>query len=68
IAGREGGGPGASIYAASKAWLHNMNRHWVKEFTKDNIRFNVVSPGTIDTVFHADKTQEVRDKISSGIA
>jgi len=68
IAGREGGGPGASIYAASKAWLHNINRHWVKEFTKDNIRFNVVSPGTIDTVFHADKTAEVRDKISSGIA
>ncbi len=68
IAGREGGGPGAAIYAASKAWLHNIHRNWVKEFTRDNIRFNVVSPGTIDTVFHADKSAEVREKISSGIA
>ncbi len=68
IAGREGGGPGASLYAASKAWLHNINRNWVKEFTQDNIRFNVIAPGTIDTVFHADKSAEVRDKIAGSIA
>ncbi|WP_413738321.1 SDR family NAD(P)-dependent oxidoreductase [Sodalis sp. RH21] len=68
IAGREGGGPGASLYAASKAWLHNVHRNWVKEFTKDNIRFNVIAPGTIDTVFHADKSAEVREKIAGTIA
>lgn len=68
IAGREGGGLGAGIYAASKAWLHNVHRNWVKEYTKDNIRFNIVSPGTIDTVFHADKSDELKDKIAGSIA
>ncbi|MGB7800775.1 SDR family NAD(P)-dependent oxidoreductase [Buttiauxella sp.] len=68
IAGREGGGIGAGIYAASKAWLHDIHRNWVKEFTKDNIRFNIVSPGTIDTAFHEDKPQELRDKIAGSIA
>lgn len=67
IAGREGGGPGAGIYAASKAWLHDIHRNWVKEFTKDNIRFNIVSPGTIDTPFHADKAPELREKIRGSI-
>ncbi|MCV2402178.1 SDR family oxidoreductase [Marinomonas sp. C2222] len=68
IAAREGGGLGAGIYAASKAWLHNVHRNWVKEYTKDNIRFNIVSPGTIDTVFHADKSDELKDKIAGSIA
>ncbi|WP_231889225.1 SDR family NAD(P)-dependent oxidoreductase [Mangrovibacter phragmitis] len=67
IAGREGGGIGAGIYAASKAWLHDIHRNWVKEFTKDGIRFNIVSPGTIDTAFHEDKPQELRDKIAGSI-
>lgn len=68
IAGREGGGPGASLYGGSKSMLHNLHRNWVKEFTKDNIRFNIVAPGTIDTAFHEDKKQEVRDAISGTIA
>lgn len=68
IAGREGGGIGAGIYAASKAWLHNIHRNWVKEYTKDNIRFNIVSPGTVDTLFHADKSDELKGKIADGIA
>lgn len=68
IAAREGGGPGAGIYAASKAWLHDIHRNWVKEFTRDNIRFNIVAPGTIDTAFHADKPDEVRERIASTIA
>ena len=68
IAGREGGGPGAAIYAASKAFLHNIQRNWVKELTEDNIRFNIVAPGTIDTAFHADKNEEVRARISNTIA
>ncbi|GAB3485652.1 SDR family NAD(P)-dependent oxidoreductase [Marinomonas epiphytica] len=68
IAGREGGGLGAGIYAASKAWLHNIHRNWVKEYSKDNIRFNIVSPGTIDTEFHADKSDELKEKIAASIA
>nr|BBH51067.1 SDR family oxidoreductase [Hydrogenophaga sp.] len=67
IAGREGGGPGSSVYAAAKGWVHSAQRNWVKEFTKDNIRFNVVSPGSITTAFHADKNQETIDKISGTI-
>ena len=68
IAGREGGGTGAGIYAASKAWLHNMQRNWVKELTGDNIRFNIVSPGTIDTAFHDDKSDELKANIVNSIA
>ncbi|MCH4813673.1 SDR family NAD(P)-dependent oxidoreductase [Vreelandella neptunia] len=68
IAGREGGGLGASLYGGSKAMLHNLHRNYVKEFTKDNVRFNIVAPGTIDTAFHADKSPELMEKIASSIA
>ncbi|MBD1388237.1 SDR family oxidoreductase [Neiella sp. HB171785] len=68
IAAREGGGVGAGIYAASKAWLHDIHRNWVKEFTKDNIRFNIVAPGTIDTAFHDGKSDELKAHIASTIA
>lgn len=67
IAAREGGGVGAGIYAASKAWLHDIHRNWVKEFTADGIRFNIVSPGTIDTAFHDGKSDELRAKIAATI-
>lgn len=67
IAAREGGGVGAGMYAASKAWLHDIHRNWVKEFTKDNIRFNIVAPGTIDTAFHDEKSDEVKANIANQI-
>ncbi|MEZ8585928.1 SDR family NAD(P)-dependent oxidoreductase [Vibrio cyclitrophicus] len=67
IAAREGGGVGAGVYAASKAWLHAIHRNWVKEFAKDNIRFNIVSPGTIDTAFHDGKSDELKSTIASNI-
>ncbi|MEC5387069.1 SDR family oxidoreductase [Uliginosibacterium sp. H3] len=67
IAGYTGGGPGASLYGAAKAWVHNVQKNWVDFHTKDGIRFNIVSPGTVDTAFHADKNEEVRQRISSGI-
>lgn len=67
IAAREGGGVGAGLYAASKAWLHDIHRNWVKEFTKDRIRFNIVSPGTIDTAFHEAKSEEVKASIANSI-
>lgn len=68
IAAREGGGVGAGVYAAAKAWLHDIHRNWVKEFTADKIRFNIVAPGTIDTAFHDGKTDELRAKIAASIA
>lgn len=67
IAAREGGGVGAGIYAAAKAWVHDVHRNWVKEFTADHIRFNIVSPGTIDTAFHDGKSDELRAKIAASI-
>lgn len=68
IAAREGGGMGAGIYAASKAWLHNLHRNWVKELTVDGIRFNIVAPGTIDTAFHDDKSDDLKQAIAGSIA
>lgn len=67
IAAREGGGVGAGIYAASKAWLHDIHRNWVKEFTKDRIRFNIVAPGTIDTAFHDGKSDDLKSAIAGTI-
>lgn len=67
IAGREGGGLGACLYGGSKAIIHNLHRNWVKEFTGNNIRFNTVAPGTIDTAFHDDKSDELKEKIRNTI-
>lgn len=67
VAGYTGGGPGAGLYGASKAWLHNIQKNWVAFHTKDGIRFNTVSPGTFDTAFHADKNDEMKAKVSLGI-
>ncbi|PWC11982.1 3-ketoacyl-ACP synthase [Brenneria roseae subsp. americana] len=67
IAGRDGGGIGAGVYGSAKAWIHNMHRNWVKEFTQDNIRFNVVSPGSIDTAFHHGKSDETVQKMRDAI-
>ena len=50
VAAQLGGGPGASIYAASKAAVHNLVKSYAKEFAPDGVRFNAVSPGTIDTL------------------
>lgn len=67
IAADVGGGPGAALYGAAKAWLHNIQKNWVNFHTADGIRFNTVSPGTFDTAFHADKSDEVKANISKGI-
>lgn len=47
------GGPGAGIYGTSKAGVHAITRALAKDLAKDGIRVNAVSPGTIDTAFHA---------------
>jgi len=62
-----GGGPGASLYAAAKAWIHTIQKNWVTSYTKDGVRFNVVAPGTVDTAFHADKNDAVRAQINATI-
>lgn len=67
IAGHLGGGPGAGLYGAAKAWLNAENKNWVSYHTQDRIRFNIVSPGVVDTAFHADKGPEVRAAIAGEI-
>lgn len=52
IAGRNGGGPGAALYASAKAFVANVTRNMAKEFARDNIRANAVAPGVILTPFH----------------
>ncbi|MGH1387006.1 SDR family NAD(P)-dependent oxidoreductase [Kordia sp.] len=52
-AGWTAGGPGAGIYGTSKAGVHAITRALAKDLAEYGIRSNAVSPGTIDTPFHA---------------
>lgn len=51
-AGRDGGGPGASVYAASKGAMMTITRSWAKELGPQGIRVNALCPGLIGTSFH----------------
>jgi 3-oxoacyl-[acyl-carrier protein] reductase len=53
IAGNDGGGAGSAIYASSKAFIHNLTRHLARDLGARGIRVNTISPGVIDTPFHA---------------
>ncbi len=64
-AGRDGGGPGAIAYAASKGAVMTMTRGMAKEFGP-NIRVNALCPGMIDTDFHNTFTKdEVRKHVAN---
>jgi|TARA_B110000046_G_scaffold79224_1_gene87251 meso-butanediol dehydrogenase/(S,S)-butanediol dehydrogenase/diacetyl reductase len=52
-AGWTAGGPGAGVYGTSKAGVHAITRALAKDLAEYGIRANAVSPGTIDTDFHA---------------
>lgn len=54
IAARNGGGPGAGVYASTKAFVHSYTRHLAKTYAHLNIRVNAVAPGVIMTPFHAE--------------
>lgn len=65
-AGRDGGGPGAAIYGASKAAVMTLTRNWSKELGPEGIRVNAVCPGMIATKFHDDFTKdEVRVNVAN---
>jgi 3-oxoacyl-[acyl-carrier protein] reductase len=64
-AGRDGGGPGAVPYGASKGAVMTMTRGLAKELAPD-IRVNSVCPGMIDTDFHNNFTKpEVRAHVAN---
>lgn len=53
LAGRNGGHPGATAYATSKAALFGFTRGLAKEVAPDGITVNAVAPGFIEaTPFH----------------
>src|SRR5690606_5150680 len=59
IAAHNGGGPGASIYAASKAAVLSYTKGLAKEVAGDGILVNAISPGFIGgTAFHATFTPD----------
>ena len=65
-AARDGGGPGASAYAAAKAGVSNFTRAMAKELASRRIRVNAVAPGMIATTFHDTFTKpEVRQRVAS---
>ena len=67
IAVTSGGGPGAGIYAASKAAIEGLTRALAKDLAEYGIRVNAVSPGTIDTAFHSATKREILDSWKEGI-
>ncbi len=71
IAGRNGGAPGSIHYSSAKAALLTMTKGLAKEFARDGIRVNAVSPGVIDTPYHETFTtsevmQNLRNTIPMG--
>jgi 3-oxoacyl-[acyl-carrier protein] reductase len=59
LAAHNGGGPGSSVYAASKGAMVSYSKGFAKEVAKHGIRVNCVSPGFIgQTAFHATFTTD----------
>lgn len=64
IAARNGGGIGATVYAAAKAAVSAMTKGMMKELAPHGIRVNAVSPGTVDNNFHAQfSTRQILDAV-----
>ena len=66
-AARDGGGPGAALYATSKGAVMTYTRGLAKEFGPQGIRVNSLCPGMIATKFHDDFTKDqVRVNVAAG--
>jgi 3-oxoacyl-[acyl-carrier protein] reductase len=67
IAGNDGGGLGAGVYASAKAFVHNLTRHLARDLGPKGIRVNAVAPGVIDTPFHASTPPERMEAMRKAI-
>ena len=66
LAGRDGGGPGAAIYATAKAAVMTFSRALAKELGPRGIRVNALCCGMIATRFHDEFTKpEVRAAVAN---
>jgi 3-oxoacyl-[acyl-carrier protein] reductase len=66
LAGRDGGGPGASAYATAKGAVMTFTRAMAKELGPKGIRVNSLCPGMIATKFHDDFTKDaVRQNVAN---
>ncbi len=64
IAARNGGGIGATIYAAAKAAIASITKGLAKELASQGIQVNAVSPGTVDNDFHVQfSTRQMLDGV-----
>ena len=69
LAARDGGGPGASMYATAKATVMTFTRAMAKELGPQGIRCNALCPGTIATSFHDRfNTPENRERLKATYA
>lgn len=64
IAARNGGGPGATVYAAAKAAVMTVTKGLARELAPKGVRVNAVSPGTVDNYFHQRfSTRQILDSV-----
>lgn len=61
------GFPGSSVYSATKAAVRSFARSWTAEIPVDQVRFNVVSPGPIETPIF-DKMGMPKDQFQEMVA
>lgn len=69
LAAHDGGGPGASIYAASKGAVISYSKGLAKEVAPHQIHVNAIAPGFItDTPFHATFTpKEAQERMKQNV-
>ncbi|WP_336987076.1 glucose 1-dehydrogenase [Altererythrobacter aquiaggeris] len=69
LAGRDGGGGGASAYATSKGAVMTFTRAMAKELGPTGIRVNALCPGMIATAFHDKFTPDAaRENVANSTA